>query len=81
MKCKEKNRFKIALLIENPPQIHKMDPVFRKILPRGARFLYFSFFSMKDSRNHLLIEGKWKEKRGEERERRRAIINRDGEGQ
>ena len=22
MKCKEKNRFKVALLIENPPQIH-----------------------------------------------------------
>jgi hypothetical protein len=22
MKCKEKNRFNVALLIENPPQIH-----------------------------------------------------------
>lgn len=22
IKCKEKNRFKVALLIENPPQIH-----------------------------------------------------------
>lgn len=59
-----------------------VDPVFRKTGScQKEQFLYFSFFSMKDSRNRLLIEGKWKEKRGEERERRRAIINRDGEGQ